>query len=166
MEIPGRRKKNGPSKTVLEIYLYLMLERYQSFLCREITRSFRLSERTVFRYVKDLNAVWEDADIHSSGREGRKEFVAEGWLDPELKVFPGNPHLTRLSRLICLYRLVYDQAEEFFYPDEYSDYISVSDLTGIIKKAGFPDFTLRTLQRDLKDICDALNLFDAYNETH
>lgn len=166
MKIPGRRKKDGPSKTVLEIYLYLLLERDQSFLCEEITRSFRLTERTVFRYVKDLNAVCADADIHSTGREGRKEFIAEGWLEPELTEFPEDPHLTRLSRLLCLYRLVYDQAEEFFYRDEYSDYISAADLTGIIKKAGLPEFSLRTLQRDLKEICDALDLFDEYNEKH
>ena len=167
MNIPGRRKKDGPNKTVIELYLYLLLERYQSFLCKEITDSFRLSERTLFRYIKELKAVLQDDEIHCSGREGRKEFTVYGWLeDPELTVFPDDPHLTRLSRLICLYQLVCDQEEEFFYPEEGNDTISASDLTGIIKKAGFPEFSLRTLQRDLKEICDALDLFDEYNETY
>ncbi len=167
MNIPGRRKKDGPGKTVLELYLYLLLERYQSFLCKDITNSFRLSERTVFRYIKELNTVCPDAEIQCSGREGRKEFIAQGWLyDPEPACFPDDQHLTRLSRLICLYSLVNDKASEFFYPDEYDEPFPASDLTGIIKKAGLPEFSLRTLQRDLKEICEALDLFDKYNEAH
>ena len=167
MDIPGRRKKDGPSKTVLELYLYLLLERFDSFLCEEITLHFRLSERTVFRYVKELNAVFPDAEIRCSGREGRKEFVVKNWLEsPNPVSFPEDPHLTRLSRLICLYYLVNDKAQEFFYPDEYDEPLSSSDLTGIIKKAGLPEFSLRTLQRDLKEICEALDLFDEYNEIH
>ena len=164
MEIPGRRKKNGPSKTVLELYLYLMLERYQSFLCERITDCFRLSERTVFRYVKELNTIFPDAEIRCSGRVGRMEFVTQDWIgDPEYVFFPANPHLTRLSRLFCLYWLVNDKAYEFFYPDEYDDErLTVSDLIAIIKKAGLPELSLRTLQRDLKDICEALKLFDEY----
>ena len=150
MNIPGRRKKDSPGKTVLELYLYLLLERYQSFLCEEITNSLRLSERTVFRYVRELKAVCPDAEIHCSGREGR----------PEYAFFPEDPHLTRLSRLICLYNLVNDKAPEFFYPDEDDELLSVSDLTDIIKKAGLSEFSLRTLQRDLKEICEALDLFD------
>lgn len=161
MDIPGRRKKDGPSKTVLEMYLYILLEQESSFLCYKITNRFRLSERTLFRYVKDLKAVCPDDDIHCSGREGRKEFDAElVCISPELISFPEDPHLTRLSRLICLYSVVNDKAPAFFYPDDYGEYLSVPELTDIIKKAGLPELSLRTLQRDLKDICDALDLFE------
>lgn len=167
MDIPGRRKKDGPSKTILELYLYLLLERFDSFLCEEITQRFRLSERTVFRYVKELNAVCPDAEIRCSGREGRKEFVVKKWLEaPKLVSFPEDLHLSRLSRLICLYYLVNDKAQEFFYPDEYDEPLSASDLTDIIIKAGLPEFSLRTLQRDLKEICEALDLFDEYEAAH
>ena len=165
MDIPGRRKKDGPGKTVIEMYLYLVLERNQAFLCEEICRLFRLSERTLFRYMKELKTLCPDADIHSSGRVGRKEFILDGWLDQEsVQSFPEDPHLGHLARLLFLYHLVSENAPSFFYPDEFDEPVFASDLTETIKKAGFPALSLRTLQRDLKEICDALDLYDLYNE--
>ncbi len=171
MDIPGRKKKDGPGKTVLELYLYLLLYWHQSVLCEEFTTCFQLSERTLFRYVKELNAVCSGGSICHSGREGRKEFVLrdgpyEPLEEPELSFFPEDPHLTRLSRLICLYHLIDEKVSGFFYPDDDDEQPSVSDLADIINKAGFPEFSLRTLQRDLKEIRIALDLFDEYDETH
>ena len=173
MYIPGRKKKEGPDKTVLELYLYLQLYRYQSFLPEHFLTRFHVSERTLFRYIKELKTVCSRDDIHRSGKEGRIEFIVQGWTEdgypleaPELTCFSEEPHLTRLSRLICLFHLIENEAENFLYPDEDVEPISVSDLAGIIKKAGFPELSHRTLLRDLKEIRKALDFLDEYEETH
>lgn len=165
MEIPGRRKKDGPSKTVMELFLYFLLYREEAFLCENVMEMLHVSERTLFRYVSDIREIFSESEIHHSGREGRSEFCTEGLIDSvELSIFPRGSHLNHLTRLIRLSQLL-EEKEPWFFEEEDDDDepVAAAHYKELAEKARMRKYTLRTMQRDLREIREASGLYDGYS---
>ena len=155
MNIPGRRKKDGPGKTVIQLFLYYLLYTEDAFLCKKVQKRFQLSERTLFRYMEDLKVLFPEQRFRFSGKGERTEFTVYYELYGESPIsIPEKPHLNHLSRLIRLDLLL----DEDFY-DEEEDPMSASEVRALAEKDGLIYPSLRMLQRDLKTLREAYALF-------
>ena len=160
MEIPGRRKKDGPSKTVIELFLYFLLYREEAFLCEDVLEELKISKRTLFRYIRDLKMIFPESEIHHSGRDGRDEFSAYDLTDEYIcSFFPDEPHLNHLARLIRLSQLLEEKEPWCFEPDDEDDPVFASRVKELAEKATLPKYkTLRMVQRDLVALKEASTL--------
>ena len=175
MFIEGRRKKNGPGRTCAALLLYIILMRDEAVLLSDLEKILPVTERTLFRYLNDLRRLLPEEHLCLTDRDGRKTIYSDTlsfWdhslYPPAASSCPKDAQLTHLARLIELWRLLEKKIPYFYrmwmedsYEDEEEeeDFPSASQIMIWAKEAGLPPVSRRTMQRDIKEIRLAMNLY-------
>ena len=169
MYIEGRKKKKCSEKLVAEVTLY-MLTCYGAVFASQYNDEFGYpSERTIYRYIKDIELCGYAPRIrHEAGEYTSWNEDCIPGLDRENPPKNDDPHIRRLSRILEIYDKYSGEYYDALYPDggSYEDGITDGPICPNIRasevlkklKEKHPEepITLRTVQRDLAVIAEAL----------
>ena len=169
MYIEGRKKKKCSEKLVAEVTLYILTHNSAIFAWQYDSEFGCPSERTIYRYTKDIELCGYSPRIRLEAGEytSWNEDCLPG-LERENPPQSDDPQIRRLSRILEIYDEYSGAYYDALYPDggDYEDGItdgpicpdvSSSAVLELLQKK-HPDepITLRTVQRDLAVIAEAL----------
>ena len=160
------------TKAVREMTMYLLLRMCQGFVAFSFRMYFGISERTMYRYIKELKLCGVTPDIM---RIGNDIMIGERYIDNgEVLVEYGmgeleapqssNSHILRLHRFLQIYEAFEYEFQAAFWDEDYNapkdGRLSFEfGPTDVIKYAPERSVDLRTVQRDFAVIAEAVEYF-------
>ena len=167
MYIAGRKKKRFSAKLSAEMTAYLLVRYEHAFFVQPFMEEFGVSLRSADRYIRDLERCGVVPVLH---RDGREYTPGEDAEDPDLSApLADDVHVRHLRRLIKIWELHSRPYYDAMYPDggshedittePFAVSITASETLARMTEAGETPTDLRTVQRDLAVIADAMEHF-------
>ncbi len=177
MEIPGRRKKDGPTKAVKELALYCILLVSGGFFAGPVRKLLHVSDRTLFRYVADLKEAGLIPDLRSETTDGKTEFIFDrddlyDLTEDDPPAGPlADPQLNRMRRLVLIDWFFCEQEyyDTYFDPDidfEPGERVYAAQLVAWLEEKGAAGVSLRSVQRDVRDVLEARGICREFEERY
>ncbi|MBQ0110201.1 MAG: hypothetical protein KBS44_08010 [Clostridiales bacterium] len=174
MEIPNRRKKEKPSKTVAEMAMIVLISEEDSFMTHRFRKVFGISDRTLKRYVAEVCSLPDFPKLaHLKGD------LDEYYIESNLRLYdfwdglaadkvdPNDKHLLKLRRMMdifCVFHEHFLYALDPYDGDEKYPLLTAKEVVGELSEYyEKTKLALRTVQRDIADIYEAVELYPRFD---
>ena len=182
MKIEGRKKNEYP-KVMKELTIYILLMSEYSFLRDKSLSFFHITERTLYRYIHDLEllldypicqigSVQKEFHLINTDEEEDPLYCESDMLMPHLKESVQiDQHLARLYRLMKLYYM----ADDLFWDirvdlrdsiaDTNIEWVPIATALDIYREdPTIGSLSRRTIERDLKLLHDTIKYVVQYDD--